>query len=166
MPTRRPLSLASVADAPAEADRLRTAGYERAGSWDLTQTCGHLADWLGYAVNGDTPVPAALRPVFWVVRRTAGPRGLRRILDAGAMQPGVPTVKKSVPAANPDPAAEAAAVERLRTAAVRFDRHPGDYADSPIFGPLTRDQCRRLHAIHCAHHLGFLIPKDHGERGA
>ena len=36
----------------------------------------------------------------------------------------------------------------------------------PIVGPLTPDETRRLHLIHDAHHLSFLIPTspepDHG----
>jgi hypothetical protein len=31
---------------------------------------------------------------------------------------------------------------------------------SPLFGRLSADQWRRLHRIHAAHHLGFLIPRS------
>ena len=159
MPAPRPLSFASVAEAPDEAARLHAAGYAKRGNWDLAQVCGHLADWLGFAVAGDYPTPALARPVFWVVRHTIGPRQMRKALATGATRPGIPTAPSTVPAPAADTTAEAAAVDRLRDAVERFLDHPGEYPPSPIFGAMTREECHGLHAIHCAHHLGFLEPK-------
>ena len=159
MPAPRPLTFATVADAPAEADRLRAGGYLRRGKWDLGQICEHLADWMGFALDGFPPTPTLLKPVFWAARHTIAPRTLRKALDSGGMAAGVPTDPRTVHPPAPDPAAEAEAVARLRTVAERFLAHEGEYAVSPLFGRLTREQCRRMHAIHCAHHLGFLEPK-------
>ncbi|MFH5805497.1 DUF1569 domain-containing protein [Alienimonas sp. DA493] len=158
MPAPRTLTFASVAEAPAEAARLHEGGYRQSGNWDLTQISAHLADWLTFAVDGFPTPPLGLRPVLWALRHTVGPRALRKILAKDAMSAGVPTDPMTVHEPAPGPAAEAAAVERLRAAAERFAAHEGEYAVSPFFGRLTREQCRRLHAIHCAHHLGFLEP--------
>jgi hypothetical protein len=54
---------------------------------------------------------------------------------------------------------EAAAVERFKQAIERLRAHPGELHPSPFFGYLTPQQWRDLHLIHCAHHLGFLLPK-------
>ena len=158
MSAPRPLTFASAAEAPAEAERLRAGGYERLGRWDLRQVCEHLSDWMTFAIDGYPPTPWFLRPVFWAMRHTVAPRGLRKTLAAGEMSAGIPTDPATVHPPRSDPAEEAAAVARLRATAERFDRHPGEFAVSPIFGRLTREQCRRMHAIHCAHHLGFLKP--------
>ena len=159
MPAPRPLSFASVADAPAEADRLRAAGYARRGNWDLRQIAEHCAEWIELELSGDYRAPAVMKPVFFVMRKTVGPGMLRKILAAGTMKAGTPTDPKTVPPPGPhDAAAEAAAVDRLRAAADRLAAHDGPVPDSPIFGPMTAEQAKRLHAIHCAHHLGFLEP--------
>ena len=94
-----------------------------------------------------------------MIRHTFGPVQMRKALAAGTMRAGVPTAQSSVPAPNADPAAEVAAVAGLREAADRFLAHAGPYPPNPVFGKATPDQTRRLHAIHCAHHLGFLAPR-------
>ncbi|MEJ7639889.1 MAG: DUF1569 domain-containing protein, partial [Singulisphaera sp.] len=33
-------------------------------------------------------------------------------------------------------------------------------ADHPLFGSMSRDEWIRYHAIHCAHHLSFVWPRD------
>ena len=120
---------------------------------------------MEFAMTGNYPTPTLARPLFWVMRRTIGPRKMRKVLAAGSVSAGVPTAPGTVPAPAANAAAEAAAVDRLRTAARRFLDHPGEYPPSPVFGPMTRDQCRGLHAIHCAHHLGFLEPAADAGRG-
>jgi hypothetical protein len=72
------------------------------------------------------------------------------------MKAGGPTPQKPLPAPGGD---EAAAVERFRQAIERLQRHQGQMHDSPFFGHLTPQEWRALHLIHCAHHLGFLMPK-------
>lgn len=159
MPAARPLTFASVAEAPPEAARLHEGGYRQRGNWDLSQICDHLADWLTYPVDGFLPTPWAIRPVLWALRHTLARRSLRATLERGAMPAGGPTDSRTIHAATNDPAAEAAAVDRLARAVERFLQHEGEYAASPLFGRLTREEYRRLHALHCAHHLGFLERK-------
>ena len=160
MPAPRPLSFASVAEAPDEAARLHAGGYRKLGNWDLAQVAQHCAEWIEMELSGEYRAPLYAKPVFFLMRKTVGPGMLRKILADGAMKAGVPTDPKTVPPAAEvrDPAAESAAIDRLRTAAGRLAAHAGPVPDSPIFGPVTADEARRLHAIHCAHHLGFLEP--------
>jgi len=159
MSARRSLSFESVAEAPVEATRLLEGGYESRGNWDLSQVCEHLADWMEFPLDGFPPVPPWFKPVLLAVRHTLGPRLLKRTLATGAMPPGSPTAARTVHEPAGDPASDAAAVERLRQVTERFLAHEGEYQISPFFGQMTRDQCRRLQAIHTAHHLGFLEPK-------
>lgn len=152
---RRALSFGDLDEAVREAERLRDGGYRRAGRWDLAQVCGHLAEWLGYPVDGFPRQPAPIRAVLWVMRNTVGRRQLRQVLASRSLPAGGPTIPQSIPTAGGD---EAAAVERLRRAAERFRAHVGPYHPSPLFGALDRETATRLQLVHCAHHLGFLVP--------
>lgn len=163
MPAPRPLQFAAVTDALSEVRRLRDGGYRSLGAWDLRQCLDHLSDWIDYELDGYPPTPAPLRPVFWVVRRTFGPGILKKWLAAGAMPAGGRTDPRTVhaPDPDPDPAAEAAAADRFEAAVARFVAHDGEYVPSPLFGHVSREDAHALHAIHCAHHLGFLEPAEH-----
>jgi hypothetical protein len=155
---RRMLHFQSLDDAVRDAEILLSTGYEQRGAWTLGQVCDHLAHWLRYPVEGYPRVPMAIRMVLGVLRHTVGQRQLRRLLEAGTMPAGRPTLPESVPPPNGD---DAAAVARFREAVRHFQAHSGPFHDSPIFGPLDRDTATRLQLIHCVHHLSFLVPKDH-----
>jgi hypothetical protein len=157
MATRRELRFDSLDDVVRDAETLLARGYDKAGTWDLAQVCGHLANWLTYPLDGFPRPPLPVRLILAVMRNMVGKRELRRVLDSGRMPAGGPTVRESVPPAGGDPAA---AVARLRAAAERFRDHPGPVRPSPLFGALTRDEATRLQLVHCAHHLSFLIPKQ------
>ena len=156
MPEPRTLTFDSLDDAVAEAERLKATGYERAGNWDLGQVCGHLADWMLFAVDGPPPVPWPLRPFLWVARRTFAPGQMRKSLASHSMPPGLPTLPATVP---PEGRDEDGAVAELRTAVARFTAHPGGYHPSPMFGHVSRAEWDGLQRVHCAHHLGFLVPR-------
>lgn len=153
--TRRQLSFASLDDAVRDAEHLLAAGYEKAGNWDLAQCCDHLASWLTYPVGGFPKAALPIRMMLAVVRRTMGRRMLTGYLRDG-MPAGKPTLPQSMAAPGGDPAA---ALERLREAARRFQAHPGEYLPSPLFGRLTRDEALTVQLRHAAHHLSFLVPK-------
>jgi hypothetical protein len=42
----------------------------------------------------------------------------------------------------------------------RYDAYSQSLKPSPLFGPLSRSQWDRLHLIHAAHHLSFIVPTD------
>ena len=41
-----------------------------------------------------------------------------------------------------------------------FPGAAGPVAVHPFFGPLTHAEWCRLHTIHCAHHLSFVLPSE------
>lgn len=157
---RRHLCFQDLNEAVRDAEGLLAGGYRRVGRWDLSQVCGHLADWLTYPVDGFPTTPLPLRPLLFLMRNTLAPRMMRKTLAKGEMPAGTPTLPASVPAPG---GGESAAVDRLRRAVERFQAHQGEYRPSPIFGPVTRDEANQMHLIHCGHHLGFLIPESRGE---
>ena len=156
MVVRRSLKFASLDDAVADAERLLAAGYDRARQWSLGQCCGHIASWLGYAMDGFPKPPAPLRMLMWVLRHTVGPGALTRVLANGEMKPGLPTSPQSVPAPTPD---DAAGVAKLKETVARVNAFAGTPLPSPFFGPMDRDTWVRLNCVHAAHHLSFLTPK-------
>lgn len=154
---RRTLVFTSLDDAVREAEQLQMRGYQRAGNWDLAQCCRHLALWMTYPIDGFPQFPLLLRPVAAAYRATLGPKQLRRILDSGVWPPGGPTDKRTIPAPGED---EAAAVAALREAAERLQTYDGPLYPSPVFGPLDKGTLIKLHRLHTAHHLGYLIPNE------
>lgn len=158
MPTepRRRLKFADLHEAVRDAETLRERGYRRAGKWDLSQACGHLAQWIDFPIDGFPSPPTLLKPVLFVMRHTVGPIAARRVIAKGEMPDNAPTMSQTVPAPGGD---ESAAVDRLRRAVERFESYQGPFQPSHLFGQLSRDEWMRVQLIHCAHHLGFLIPE-------
>src|SRR5262249_22439463 len=135
----------------AELDRLHAGGYEKAGTWDLAQVCDHLTYFIQGSLDGYTfRVP-------WLFKALFGRLVLRRILGQRRMKAGITTPQKPLPPPGGD---EAPAVARLKQVLQRLETHQGELHPSPFFGHLTPQQWRERHLIHCAHHLGFLIPKE------
>jgi uncharacterized protein DUF1569 len=157
---QRPLHFTDFAQVQAEVVQLHRGGYERLGKWDLGQICDHLSYFILGSLDGYSfRVP-------WLFKALFGRLALRRILAQQRMKAGVPTPQKPLPAPGGD---EQAAVQRLKQVLGRLDAHQGELHPSPFFGYLTPHEWRTLHLIHCAHHLGFLVPKQlaaEGRRGA
>lgn len=148
--TSRLLQFTNFKEVLAEVERLHRGGYVKAGQWDLAQALDHLIYFIKGSLDGHQfTVP-------WLVKFLFGRWALRRILKQRKMKPGVYTPQKPLPAPGGD---EAAAVARFRNTLARFQQHYGELHDSPFFGHLTPEQWRDLHVIHCAHHLGFLLPR-------
>lgn len=158
-PSRRTLRFNDLDEVVREVESLRASGYDRAGKWDLAQTCAHLADWMRFPLDGFPRPPAPIRAMLWALKKTVGQRKLRQYLEAGAMPSGKPTLPETVAAAGGD---ETVAVERLRQTVARFKAYSGPLHPSPLFGELDKETATRLQLVHCAHHLGFLVPSNHG----
>jgi Protein of unknown function (DUF1569) len=155
-PRRRTPEFRELDDVMRDVDALASGGYDRVGNWDLSQICGHIAQWMSYSVKGYPRGPAPIRLMMALLRVTIGKSLLRKTLSSGFMDAGAPTLKQTIPAATSDPTP---AINELRRVIEDFKSHKGDYQVSPFFGPMTREQMTRLQLIHCAHHLSFLKPK-------
>ncbi len=159
MPSRRELRFDTLDDAVRDAEHLLAAGYERAGNWDLAQCCGHLSEWFRYQMEGFPPLPLWMRPAMWTLRNTLGPAMARKAIAAGTMRAGISTIPQSVV----EPGRDAtAAVATFRDTVARWTAHAGPLLPSPLFGSMTKPEWVKLHAIHAAHHLSFLVPKTAG----
>jgi hypothetical protein len=152
---RRTLAFRDLDEVIHDVEALHSGGYTRAGAWDLAQVCGHLADWMRFPLDGFPRPPLPIRAVLAALRATADPRMRRRVLATGTMPRGAPTLRETIPPLGGD---EAAAVDRLRQIIARFQGHTGPLYPSPIFGEMDCPTWTRLQLIHCAHHLGFLVP--------
>jgi len=154
--TRRPLKFSNLNEMLTDVHRLQAQGYRAVGKWDLAQVCNHLADWMTYPVTGFPKPNLPIRILLWVLKQTMGKRILTQILAEGSMRAGGQTMPETI---HPPGQDVSAAVQRLEQAVERFQKHPGDYHPSPIFGAMDRETCTQLQQVHCAHHLNFLIPQ-------
>ena len=151
MAKRRTLHFDDLDQVMPEVDLL-LRGYSRGGNWTLARVCHHLALMLRGTVEGwRWRMP-------WISRRTVGALVAKRICSTGRMPEGIKLNKelKLVPESNLDDRAEA---EFLRAAIGLYRESTGPFPEHPFFGPLSRSQWDRLHAIHSAHHLSFLWPE-------
>lgn len=153
---RRTLKFATLDEAVKDAENLIAKGYDKTGQWNLGQVSGHLANWLGYGMDGFPRMPAAIRLMLWVARQMIGPRQLRKTLATGDLGRNSPTIPASVPPAD---TADADGVERFKAMVERANRFADEPRPSPFFGPMDRDEWVKLNCVHAAHHLSFLVPK-------
>jgi hypothetical protein len=149
-PGRRPLVFSSLDQVMPDVDRLLN-GHTTVGHWSLGQICNHLAESLVYSVEGfGVQAP-------WLIRKTLGQIFKRQLFNTGQMREGIQLPEKFLPRPGLDARAEA---EALRGALQMYSSHSGPLADHPMFGPLGRDEWTRLHCIHMAHHLSFVLPQS------
>ncbi|AGA25058.1 DUF1569 domain-containing protein [Singulisphaera acidiphila] len=152
MAERRTLSFATLDRVMPDVDQL-LEGHETLGNWSLGQICNHLATGITGSVDGfpfRTP---------WIYRKTLGAVRRRRVFQTGRMATGVQLPSRFCPKPGLDARAEA---EALRATLRYYAGYQEPLAMHPIFGELTRDEWSRLHAIHCAHHLSFVLPRGSG----
>jgi hypothetical protein len=148
---RRQLDFKSWQEALADIDRLRRAGYKRAGNWDLSQTVEHLGEGLRTALRGTN------HRANWIIRKILGPIVLQRILRQRRMKAGIKVPQWWLPGPSHD---ESAAIEQLHSEVSAFQQMTTPPCPHPFFGPLTKQQWNELALIHAAHHLSFLIPNE------
>lgn len=155
-PERRTLTFASLDDVIRDAENLLAKGYDKAGNWDLSQVCLHLAEWMRFPVEAFPKMPLLLRPVAWLVRTLIGKKMQAKVLDRG-FRSGGQTMPQTV---FPPGGDETAAVAKLKQSAEQLSGHTGPIHPSPLFGAMTKDEAVRLQSKHCEHHLSFLIPRE------
>ena len=66
-----------------EINSLKDGGYISQGNWNLAQTCGHIAVWMRYPLDGFPKPPVIMKPIFWIMKVTVGPSIKRNILANG-----------------------------------------------------------------------------------
>lgn len=154
---RRQLQFESLDEVAPDAENLLAKGYDKAGSWDLAQVAGHLAEWMRFPVEGFPSAPAPIRAVFWVLRKTIGRKKLLGYLKDRSFPAGKPTMPETVPPAGGD---ARAAVEQLRQSVERLKTHAGPIVPSPLFGTMTKGEAVGMQLVHAAHHLSFLVPRN------
>ncbi len=136
-----------------DVDRL-LSGYTTAGNWSLGQICRHLSTSMRFTVEG------APRMKWWTkaLKWTIGPMARRRFFRTKHMPEGF---RMPTDALDPKPGLDdRAEAEALRATIRLFLASDGPFGDHPIFGNLSPEEWRRFHAIHCAHHLSFALPKE------
>ena len=145
MSVRRKLKFADTDAVAAEVRRLRS-GYRKIGEWSLPQACWHLetAIRLSMQPHPQKDFKAGLgRKVLLLAILIIGR------IPAGAHAADIVTPAKEVPES---------AIDDFVGVLEKLKDFTGEFAPNPMFGRLTHGQYVRLHLIHCAHHLGFLVP--------
>jgi hypothetical protein len=127
-------------------ERLKRDGYQRVGNWDLPYICCHLADSIERSMDGYTVPP---RPM-----RIAAPIVLLIVLWMGRMPAGVKVDARALPSGSHDLNEQ---FDRLCYTIVQYQAHRGELHPHPFFGRIARAKFDRLHLIHAAHHLSFLV---------
>ena len=71
-PARRELAFNNLDEVVADVENLRAKGYTKAGNWDLTQSAGHIAAWMRFAVDGYPRMGCFMSQMMWLMRHTMG----------------------------------------------------------------------------------------------
>ena len=155
--TRRQLVWTDLEEVIADVDRLASSGHKSSGKWNLTQCCGHLADWMTFPLEGFPKPPWPIRLLLIILKPVIGQRQLRKMLRSRVMPKGIPTSPETVYLSNREESEE---IARLKRAIAKLQASDGPYHSSPLFGDMSREDLFQLQVIHAAHHLSFLTPMD------
>jgi hypothetical protein len=147
---RRSLIFETLDDSVDEATHLLSSGYVRGGNWSLGQACHLIRLTVDASVDGYPKWMSIALPIRPILRWLMLPRFLQ-----GNSPAGIKTAGTYVPPENLDDAEE---VQKLADSIRRFKAHPGRYHPHPGFGQLGREGLEHFHAMHAAHHFGFLSP--------
>ena len=83
MAERRELRFDSLDDVVQDVDTLLQQGYTEAGNWNLSQICGHLDQWMGFAMDGYPKPPFPISLMLWLMKVTVAKKQLAGILESG-----------------------------------------------------------------------------------
>jgi hypothetical protein len=151
MPKLRKLRFATLDDAIADIERLRSGPYERGGAWSLTQCCDHLGSTIQVGVDG------GLRPLYpWALRATLVRIAFEGMLLAECMPSGAPAPAEILPTSglDEDPEKIDRCLRMIAAVRDRIDPIP----PSPLVTGMTLAKWKKLQRIHLSHHLAFLRP--------
>lgn len=139
-----------------ETKRLQQQGYDSRGNWTLGQTCGHLAEWLRYPMDGFPKAPLLVRAILWTMKVTVAKSWAKKVLNEG-FKGGAPTAPDSVPEA--DELSDVEGIAKLEQVIERAEKYDGELMPSPLFGKMDRELWIKVTLLHSEHHLGYLTGK-------
>lgn len=147
MDERRSLRFEEVSQILPDVERL-IPSHRTLAKWSLAQICQHLADSVNGSIDG------------FSLRRHRIKRFLfRKLLVVYTLRYGIPRNYLVDPGIEPVADLDLdEAVARLARAMERYRSHVGPLQAHPLFGKMPRDIWDRIHCIHCAHHLSFVLP--------
>ena len=149
-PARPDLKFDSMDAMLADAERLKTGGYEQAGQWTLGMVLDHLTKTMSvpFAPGRTLPWPAS----------AIG----RLVVHGFAKRDRYPSVKfPAMPFQRPTPGIDlATAYDAFRSASERVKGVTGDTVGCPPLGPLPVGDFVAVQLLHGAHHLGYLKPAN------
>ena len=155
---RRELKLENLDAVVDECRRLLRSGYVRNGNWTLGQVCNHIRKTIDACVDGYPAWMVVLGyPLRPFLRRFLLPRLIR-----GDSPAGIRTAPGFVP---PPDLCDAGEFEALQDSIIRFHENADALRPHPGFGAMRKDVFERFHAMHAAHHLGFLGDANENRRG-
>ncbi len=144
---RRPLRFEELSQVVPEAMRLKS-GHRTVSRWTLAQICKHLANSFNGSIDGLDLSRHKFKRFF-----------LARQMLRYTFRYGIPVNYTVDP--NIEPTSDVdldEALEQLAGAIERYQAHGGLLRAHPLFGEMPRDDWNRIHRIHCAHHLSFVLP--------
>lgn len=140
----------------AEVHSLIEGGYVCNGNWNLSQICGHLADWMRFPLDGFPVPPLPIKVIMYLMKVTVGP-GMRQKILANGFSGGMMTAPETVP--KPDAATDQEAADQLQAVIDRVKDFQGELHPSPLFGQMDHETHVQVSLLHAEHHLGYLEPK-------
>jgi len=147
MSVKRKLAFNDADAVAGEVKRLRV-GYTRAGNWTLPQVCWHLNMVMTFTMRAGPHAAVEVGP--------EANAKLAKILEGGEIVGKIEAPERVVP---PVTAGEGD-VEAFLATLEKFKVFAGPFAPHRLFGEMGFEEYRRLHLIHCGHHLGFLAPDE------
>lgn len=147
--SRRQITFHSLDDILPDVRRLAPA-HHTLGQWTLGQICWHLAVTVDASIDGMNLRNHRRK------RRLIGLLLFRYTLRFGIP----PNYTVDTALTPPSHVALSAAMMDLERSLLRYRQHTGPLRPHALFGRLSRSGWDRMHLLHAAHHLSFVIPAN------
>ena len=143
---RRKLEFSDLSEVTVELSRL-AGGCRTLRRWSFGQIGRHLAQSFNGSIDGLDLSRHRLKRFFF-----------RRALLAYTLRYGIPEQYTVDPGIEPsEPVDDDVGIDELGLAIKRYQAHTGKLQAHPLFGNMSRGHWDRIHCVHCAHHLSFVI---------
>ena len=151
----RTVRFSDLSEVISDAEALERDGYRSLGTWNLGQVCVHLSTVMRAFIEGFPEPPASARVPLWLTRNSIAQFARGRAMLTRTVTGSIATFPEMVPPAGVD---DAEGLAELKDWIARTRAHSGGFEPSPSLGVLSAQEVEALHMLHCAHHLGFLVP--------